>query len=125
MRSKRIGRDQRDASFERAHGILNAEQLAIVDKAREAAGVRDGVIVDASYWLGVDAARAERLELARLWCQWNGQKGTPAQAEAVADRLRPADLARMLGARGALPSWACGSCGGRLPVAGVPCGCGK
>lgn len=36
--------------------------------------------------------------LKRLWCIWNGQKGTPKQLARI--RLTEADLVRMLAERG-------------------------
>jgi hypothetical protein len=42
----------------------------------------------------------EHLALARAWAQWNGQRGTDAQALRIAMRTPAAALQRMLAARG-------------------------
>jgi len=39
-------------------------------------------------------------QLAFLWCQWNGQRGTPKQVAKVTRQLTHEDLARMLRERG-------------------------
>lgn len=39
-------------------------------------------------------------DLARLWCQWNGQRGTTKQIASVMQRTTFDTLARMLSARG-------------------------
>lgn len=44
------------------------------------------------------------MQLARLWCQWNGQRGTDKQALRVMRQLTADNLRRMLTERGvALP----------------------
>jgi hypothetical protein len=42
----------------------------------------------------------EHMDLARAWCQWNGQKGTEQQLSRLMGRLDAATLRRMLAARG-------------------------
>lgn len=42
----------------------------------------------------------EHMDLARKWAQWNGQKGTEAQARRVMQRLDADTLRRLLADRG-------------------------
>ena len=42
----------------------------------------------------------EHMALARRWAQWNGQRGTDAQALRIATRTPAEALRRMLAARG-------------------------